>query len=212
MKILTIGKATIPLHDGTLGVSVSGGADSAAMLYILMKHMDPEQKLRIYCFGKTPTHYSAIAGAQVVARRCSELTGFVNYEVIADHGPDQYREVLFKNISEDIKAGVITHAYTGITANPPKDIGDSFLGEEFNQVHEARNPEITREETVNEVIHTPFTNINKQDIAQIYRELDIEDTVYPYTRSCESFDPVHLGTHCGECWWCLERKWGFGHI
>lgn len=38
----------------------------------------------------------------------------------------------------------------------------------------------------------------------------IPQELYALTISCESLtdpDPIH----CGDCWWCEERKWGFGN-
>ena len=61
--------------------------------------------------------------------------------------------------------------------------------------------------------YEPFKNIDKKFIAHIYKEYGLIDTLYPLTRSCESTDPDNCDDykgHCGNCWWCLERKWAFG--
>jgi 7-cyano-7-deazaguanine synthase in queuosine biosynthesis len=63
----------------------------------------------------------------------------------------------------------------------------------------------------------PWANTDKKGIAKMYREENLIDTLLPVTRSCEYdpncefFDDIEdpgLG-HCGECWWCKEREWGF---
>jgi len=42
------------------------------------------------------------------------------------------------------------------------------------------------------------------------------ETLFPVTRSCEWNEHV-VGEdpgmeHCGNCWWCHERKWAFGRL
>jgi 7-cyano-7-deazaguanine synthase in queuosine biosynthesis len=51
----------------------------------------------------------------------------------------------------------------------------------------------------------------------MYVKFDLMDTVFPLTRSCEWTSKItevaDPGTnHCGVCWWCEERKWGFGKL
>ena len=65
----------------------------------------------------------------------------------------------------------------------------------------------------------PICHINKRDLALLYGQEGILDTVYPLTRSCEHVYWEEDGTpnhptegHCGECWWCEERMWGFGRL
>ena len=43
-------------------------------------------------------------------------------------------------------------------------------------------------------------------------EYNLIDSLFVYTRSCEweaqNVKDPKLG-HCGICWWCQERAWGF---
>ena len=48
--------------------------------------------------------------------------------------------------------------------------------------------------------------------AKIYQELDLMETLFPVTRSCEVTDKIEYYGHCGKCWWCEERHWGFGNV
>ena len=106
----------------------------------------------------------------------------------------------------------IDFLYTGITANPTPEVAETFRGDTQDFVLEMRDPAVLRDTMLTENICTPFTNLNKQQIAKIYSELNILETLYPHTRSCESHDPKYLGTHCEQCWWCDERQWGFGKL
>lgn len=54
----------------------------------------------------------------------------------------------------------------------------------------------------------PYYNLNKKDLAKMYEDQGLMDSLFPVTRSCE--DDNLLTGHCGKCWWCCERKWAFG--
>ena len=66
------------------------------------------------------------------------------------------------------------------------------------------------------LLYRPLINLNKQGIAEIYEHYGLMDTLFNVTRSCECADPEktnNFTTHCqSECWWCAERKWGFGKV
>jgi 7-cyano-7-deazaguanine synthase in queuosine biosynthesis len=213
MTNFVIADATIPIvQHANVGISVSGGADSAVLLYILMSKFEPTQQLHIYSFGKADTHYSAISGARAVTTQCSKLTGFTNYQHHVDYDLVQNRQTLFRNPVRDLQNQTIDFLYTGITANPTPEVAETFCGDTQDFVLEMRDPAVVRDTMLTENICTPFTNLNKQQIAKIYSELNILETLYPHTRSCESHDPKYLGTHCEQCWWCDERQWGFGKL
>jgi 7-cyano-7-deazaguanine synthase in queuosine biosynthesis len=61
----------------------------------------------------------------------------------------------------------------------------------------------------------PFINKDKQAVYHAYRDLDMMEQLYPHTYSCETI-PDNYDTmdfvHCGHCFFCLERYWGFGRI
>lgn len=214
MKFFTVSNINIPITDcANIGISVSGGADSAVLLYILMSSLDENQKLSLYTYGQKSTHYFNLTYSRIVAKRCEELTGFSNYNHIVDYTTTkQTVDKLFQHPQNDLKDEIIGFFYTGFTSNPPEDIANSFLGKDRNTLQSIRDPNITRKIMVNDNICMPFANINKKGIADLYKQLGLIETLLPYTRSCESTDPIHLGTHCNNCWWCKERQWSFGKL
>ena len=60
----------------------------------------------------------------------------------------------------------------------------------------------------------PFDNVNKKFIAELYKnEHYMMDEVYPLTASCISdnaLDTNYWQLPCKRCWWCKERYWAFG--
>jgi 7-cyano-7-deazaguanine synthase in queuosine biosynthesis len=57
-----------------------------------------------------------------------------------------------------------------------------------------------------------LANFNKQDIAEVFKKLDLLDTLFPLTKSCEKKTMAVDDPHCKTCWWCLERQWGFNRF
>lgn len=207
---------SIPYREGTKAVSCSGGADSSLMLYILMSRFK-EETIHVYTLAKEANfRTTAVASARVI-ERIINLTG--NNKVT--HHVQYLDEVGGPRDMIDwirtFKSTLDHHVfYSGVTANPPKDIADGFLepAHEWNADHAERDPLVERDIILGnpdfgEIVR-PFTNINKQDIARLYKEEGIIDTLYPRTLSCERPPAAENYRHCDGCWWCKERLWGFG--
>lgn len=61
----------------------------------------------------------------------------------------------------------------------------------------------------------PFINSDKKSTYDAYLHYKVLDTLYPITYSCEIPPKVPNTTefeHCGHCFFCLERWYGFGRI
>ena len=63
--------------------------------------------------------------------------------------------------------------------------------------------------------------VDKRMIAHLYKHFNVLEELLPHTRSCEWHEgfenngvivPNPKDGHCGECWWCRERKWAFGKL
>lgn len=206
----------IPYREGTRAISCSGGADSSLMLYILMNQFR-DDTLHVYTLAKTANfRTTAVASANVI-ERCIQLTGnnnvthHVQYldEVSGPMDMIQWIRTFKKTLGHDI-------FYSGVTANPPKDIADGFLqpAHEWNADHDDRDPlkdhdVVLGNPEIGEIVR-PFVNINKQEIARLYKEEELMDTLYGETLSCERPPHENNYEHCDGCWWCKERLWGFG--
>ena len=148
-----------------------------------------------------------------------ELTENMNIEhhsTFCDHQTDSS---LFDKVDYYRKNKLINVFYTGITANPPKHITNTFIDKGLEV---DRDPIVVREVLHNNgKIYTPWWNIDKKKLAQIYEEYNLIDSLFAYTRSCEwvpsyqgySAEGLNIGLgHCGKCWWCQEREWGFNRL
>jgi 7-cyano-7-deazaguanine synthase in queuosine biosynthesis len=204
MKTISFNNLTVDIHDGPIGIVMSGGADSSLLFYILMKYA-PGPIHAISC-ANGRTNNREPYGALNVINRCIELTErkdvfFYSYWV--DHK-------LWDNMisREVVKRADVNVVYGGFTRPPPEGaIVDFDTDAAFGAVE---TPGLVSPYYYeNNRLYYPFANINKKGVAELYKELDIED-LYSYTRSCES---LTLTTgHCGKCWWCKERVWAFGRL
>ena len=215
VKSISCAGTNLDIYDEPVGIMVSGGVDSAILLYYLMKHA--HQTIHIYSLGSNLKHRrNAIVSPRVV-EKCIELTGNINVvHHIEYNARSTYEHIASVMPEAALKDGKIQIIYNGVTRNPPDDIANSFA------------PELAigldRSDDNNNILHrnntlcTPWANTDKQGIAEMYKEEDLMNSLFPVTRSCE-YDPTcdyfddtpdpQLG-HCGECWWCKEREWGFG--
>jgi hypothetical protein len=102
--------------------------------------------------------------------------------------------------------GWINATYFAETANPPLAVASGFVG--GADMQDQRNPLVHRPHWQMDHFAYPFTNVDKRGIARMYQDLDLLQSLFPLTRSCVS-NSWRYG-HCGACWFCSERQWGFG--
>lgn len=237
LKYINVANIPIGLHQsGPVGVSVSGGADSAALLYILMKNLDND--IYIYNFIADYRKHALEKPFDDVVAMCAKLTGKKNIFVRKEYVSSASPEYMFNRFTDIANSGEVDLIYFGLTKFPPTDVWTNWE-EKLSWSHirlredgvtrpvfgisipmpaddTLADPAITIDRKNREVVkadnrtYVPWVNYNKKDVAAIYRYLNIEDTLFSITRSCENDD--HPDSHCGKCWWCNERLWGFGYL
>lgn len=57
--------------------------------------------------------------------------------------------------------------------------------------------------------NSPWYNVNKFGIKELYEKFDLMKTLAPMTISCTNIKPPHP---CGKCHWCKEKKAVFGFL
>lgn len=214
----------------SIGIWVSGGADSALLCYLLVKKIKDEN-LPITLIPMTVDYKRPFQniGSRVVEKIKNLLQAD---NIISDHinitpsdGENWYGETLTKVFHdtnyENFKNDKIQLLFSGITTNPDQETQKKFKWGVLPEVEIKRGHTI-KKETVRYFIkeennvkyefieYKPFFNVDKRTIAQLYKEHDIQDTLFPLTRSCEKLGTV-IG-HCGDCWWCEERFWAFNKL
>lgn len=197
------------IFDTPVGACVSGGADSALMLYFLLKYT--KHPVHIFTFANEEKFLKNPMVSIRVVDKCCELTGNYNVAHHFAYGKTQNKQNLFELPLDYLSKGIITRLYTGVTKNPPIEVSDSFNSETTE--NDERDPTKTRK-TKFDKWYTPWTNLDKQDLFRIYNSHNLIDSLFLLTRSCEWENENKHGPdpglgHCGKCWWCEERQWGF---
>ena len=204
---------TLTIPNAPIGIMMSGGADSAILLYFLLKHS--KNKIHIFTLANQQKRIITTHSSLNVVSKCAELTDNYNFVHHITYEKEQNINNLFTTPSQFLNDSIIDFLYTGITKDPPTQVTDTFRVPPTQTVQ--RNPNVIRETLINNNFFTPWTNIDKQYICKIYNHYTLINNLYPLTRSCEwqiglnnAEDPSN--GHCGECWWCEERKWGFNKL
>lgn len=225
-------KLDIPTHTplgkkiSTIGVWMSGGADSSLLCYLLAEKILNEKlsvKLKPLTVDyKRPFAYKAVKVREIIEDLLDAKNIFEEHLVY--HPPDgidwttaelaeQFHIRNYENFAND----KIQLLYSGITTNPPLEVQQQFKWGILKDVEAKRGADV-KKETVRyfekegkEFFEIkPFFDVNKKTLAHWYKEKNLITSIFPYTRSCEKIGEVH--GHCGECWWCEERLWAFGKL
>lgn len=239
MKEFNINGIDIPLSTSwnSIAVSLSGGADSALLAYLLASIVvDNNLKIKINfishvrCWKTKPWQkYDSLNVYEYLKNKFSNLIdnryeGFVSPDLEwGDQGPiliDEYG----KNVSGD-NAQIRSFAeyicyhnkidayYNAVTRNP---IDVDFKGMYTRDINLTKNNQHLRlmKHMNGWAIH-PFRFVTKDWVVRQYKQLNIED-LFKLTRSCEgvfqnidytNYVPGHLVPVCGKCFWCKEREW-----
>ena len=204
-----------PIDSESIGIMVSGGADSTILLYYLMKTC-PDNKIYAFTLGNMQRKMRNATHASLVVNKCIELTGNINVVHMINYDLKQTDINIFDSISKSYENEFTKYHYSGVTLNPPKSVTAKFklpISETYRNTD--NNPKTVDLEYR---FFAPFARCNKSVIKKLYDEFGVMDDLFPLTRSCEYdpsitndvFDPGN--GHCGECWWCEERKWAFGRL
>lgn len=191
----------------TIGVQMSGGADSTLVAYLTSKAIIENNLKTKLCritfgFGNKPDYFEK---TRLIQEKITEILGknvwttayTKFYPHKSMHSTLEQLKFLFEN-------EIIDHTINGRTKNPPIDqVPDPF----GTRIIERDFPERTYDKDISE----PFYNTYKDKILQEYFEEGIEDLLF-LTASCD----VSLGNStvfpCNKCWWCRERAWAFNKI
>ena len=208
--------------NAPVGIMTSGGADSSLLVALLMKyHKHPIHVISVahQTTGNTePRHAFQVLAHCVEKFDRRDVTFYSHFvpdkkpwNVIPHDYVMQNMEYLYWGFTKLPPEGaIVDHDDTAVAATNTHDDG-IIKPLEWENVRSTSTMFGERMLSLpgDYKIFTPFININKKTIAELYKQEDLEE-IYPITRSCESLNLKH--GHCGKCWWCKEREWAFGYI
>lgn len=212
-----------------VAVTLSGGADSALVMFMLceqIKHYNLDISVLPFT-GVDKLRPTNEWNAREIALWFKEKYPMVNfldhYTFKYDHEPGNtnmkrmahaiHEWNLYKN--QDIKIFLC-----GKSANPPVDEAEKY------NLHTGREEErdtsigdihkiITRVYYNNEYnrwIYRPLAFQHKKFIAEVYKDYNLIDELFPITASCIAYseNTNYFSAPCKKCWWCKEKHWAFG--
>ena len=205
-----------PIFKGPVACLSSGGADSSLVVYNLLKYC--EDHVHIFSLANNALNNKNIGASISVVDKCIELTGNhnVTHHIIHKEGdkPDG-PWVLFDILGKYREQLGFSVSYIGVTANPPKEVQDKFIYSDWKDSYRDIKTPMFIENTPFGPLVKPWVDSDKREIGEIYSNQALLDNLYPQTYSCEWYprDGNDPGMeHCGKCWWCEERLWGFGRL
>tara|TARA_B100001057_G_scaffold227362_1_gene227733 strand:- start:2962 stop:3648 length:687 start_codon:yes stop_codon:yes gene_type:complete len=218
----TIDWTTLDSNIKTALVKVSGGADSAIVLYMLCRYITDHHKdiaVVVHTTNDWKKPYQVKWAVKVRQWHMQQFPNikFLEHETHQLQQGDDYIQGQAQHLQNvyDKHTQQGTHidiTLAGINALPPSNI--VFVDEKTGEKHVGPTDDRTGiQPTQGTGWFMPIRNFDKQDIAEIYKQFDLTDTLFDQTRSCEETSvevTQNFTTHCGTCWWCQERKWGFG--
>lgn len=215
-----------------IAISVSGGADSALLTYILCSQIENTTVHiinNIRCWKTKPWQQDDFRRVMTwLRKRFPSIdfkihTNFVPPELEwGDKGrtiTDEYGKLVSGDTLE-LRAWAeyvcyqnnVDAYYNGVTRNP-KNV--DFVGMPTRDIDPTDDNTHLREMIhMGKRVYHPFRFTDKSEIVKMYSVLNIMD-LFETTRSCEgvfdinyeSYTPGQYVPICKECFWCKEREW-----
>lgn len=234
---ILIDSVELPLSQDwkKIGISLSGGADSALLAYLICSNTDAEIHItsQIRNWKSKPWQgQNSIDVFNWLKEKFKNLSfyrhegfippdlewGSVGPTIIDEYGQLKSGDrIILRSFNEYIcHREKIDAWFAAVTKNPPLA---------FKGALEDRNvPTIPLiDKHLGVTICHPFVNVSKEWIVKKYYDFDIIE-LFNITRSCEgdnksypdvfkgldymSYIPGQTVPECGQCFWCKEREWG----
>lgn len=208
-------------RNNTLGIWLSGGADSSILCYLLAKHIKENKldyKIQPVTILKRIGDTCHLDVLDFIKKdlNCSDL--FLDIVVHNTSSKQEYDDSFFNVRLDHVVKGKYKYIYSGINQSPDKEAYTNGW-KMSKEVQEVRGSMVTKLKILCGVIELdgvdyefgdirPFVNLDKKEIANLYKEYNLLESLFPLTNSCAGYSPAN--THCEKCWWCKEREWAFG--
>ena len=187
----TIIKINLP-PDRKYGFMLSGGLDSAVLLYLILKN-NLSVNLQLFSIKKHDGSYRCLDNIiQFLENRTDTKLSNIIFigDPNADH--DQQSNTAIREIEE--KFLDIDYVIFGTNSNPP---GDVHLPGLYPRRERRFNPKIL----------TPFRHLYKTHIVDFVFEHNLEPLL-EMTHTCTE----KVNDRCGKCFQCNERIWAFEEL
>jgi hypothetical protein len=245
IKSLLEKMSSVVEHDGiylpidnswkNIAFSLSGGADSALLAYLICSNLEHVNvhiisNVRMWKTRPWQRHISV----EVFDYLKDKFTNHNFYRHENFISPEvEYGTIgpIIKDRFGNMKAGdqIMTRSfaeyicfyhnvdiwYAGVTRNPRLDSITNGMPDRNVEYRGEQDLHLTLLEFESKLVSHPFVFVSKDWIVKQYKDLGILD-LFDITRSCEgefegldykTYSPGQYVPVCGECFWCQERNW-----
>jgi len=191
-------------------LQLSGGLDSAALLYVLAENYHKD--LQIHCItvpytGDPSCGYFASLVLQYIKDKFQIPIGHTinSYFGRGHEKVDKMIEAFYPFYKQGyvLMNSVTSNPDSTFTFNQPPI---SYI-EPRDQI-KPTNGIYSKGLVKNYIGLSPFAHIDKKVIREIMDQRNISQDLVYRTRSCTNKNYIR----CHQCWWCQERDWAFGDI
>jgi hypothetical protein len=214
-----------------IGIKMSGGTDSSIIAYMLSlykKKYRPDLNLHVITMDHPLKAFQVKFAKQVMSWLENEFDfKFSSHTTGVGTANGHYADEQLVLLEKSYRDNQLDAHLMGQTTNPIDYQENPKLVELWDWRSEERDIEMKgklegtsfvnseyEEWQKQDIIHRghyPLLHVDKKTVAELYSHFDIIDTLFPLTRSCEQ-ETSDFSQHCGDCWWCAERQYGFGRL
>ena len=192
------------IPDGPAGLSFSSGIESSFLLYILAEQIS--SPIHLFTVAMKSCDFHSLRHSTDIIQWVLEKTGndnIIQHVVIKDNHEDGAGELYNLPLDFLENKHVVNSMMTGSNSMPSGDLKHMDKDSYF---YKSRSPDVVRKINFREQWYSPLTNLDKRQVADLYRHYNIMDLAH-ITNSCHipyGEDP------CGKCFSCEEKFLGFG--
>lgn len=177
--------------DKKYGILLSGGIDSAILMYLLVKE-NPKIKLQPFTI---PKFDGAALYADPIIAHFNKKFNLQIPSTIFVGDPTAHHSLQSKTaIIEILQLNIVDYLFMGTNQNPP-ELNDMLNAPQ--RVKKSEHPKIL----------LPFIEMYKDQILKLMFENQQEDLMN-ITHTCTEMS----ATRCNVCWQCTERIWAFNQL
>lgn len=176
-----------------IGAMLSGGMDSALMLYLILKEKPLYTKLTVFNVPNTKDNARYFSTKIILF-----LENKFNCSIFFDYIGDitlAHNKIINYSVNYVLENKLVDVLYVGINQNPPID--------HFVSGPTRRHPS----KPIPKNLAFPFIHLYKTHILEIYKQLDILELA-DITHSCTE----NTGKRCNICFQCHERAWAYKEL
>jgi len=201
----------------TIGISMSGGADSTMLCYLLAKSISNDKlNISIQPFNGYDIDLPGDSNKLPhIITYIKDKFSYVDLKwpmsvVFSNPGLKDIKNIFIRDLKKKMFFKNFDTRVVGITSGPPIEVQKKFkiLGKKSNIKR------LPGYDLYKDVINFdknssgPFKSVDKRFVIQCYKDFNINDLLEK-TESCTEKQKC---TKEPKCWWCVEREWAIKEV